>query len=59
MKWRPSPLLCLFVFVAGCLSSLVFGWWFFAGLFLGWASLLSLALFAHFREEDKDEGGAP
>lgn len=56
MKWRPHPLLCLFVFVAGCLSSLVFGWWFLAGLCLGWASLLALALFAHLYPED--EGGA-
>ena len=57
MKWRPSPLLCLWVFVACALSSAAFRLWFPAGLFTGWASVLVWAMVGTFRRED--EGGAP
>ena len=55
MKLTSSPLLCLVVFAAASLVSLFFGWWFFAGLFAGWLSLLSYAI----AKSVGDEGGAP
>jgi len=61
MKWSPPPLLCLGVLVVCGLASLALGWWFVAGLLVGWTSILFLALATAYRREDEgggDEGGA-
>lgn len=42
--YTPSPPLCLIVFAAGALLSVAVGWWFAAGIFTGWLTLLSYAL---------------